>query len=122
MHDGAALGGFRPVVVGTTVFTDDTLLTQSTPIKAVHLTELRTAVNALRTKWNLALFTWGGTAPAPGGSVRASHLIDLRTALTQAYEEAGRTPPTFTGSIAAREMSIKASHLNELRTYVHGLE
>lgn len=54
------------VVVATTVFTDDPLGTQSTPIKAVHFTELLTAINTLRTQRGLAAATWTGTAPPPG--------------------------------------------------------
>ena len=111
------------VVVGTTVFTDDPLGAQSTPIKAVHFTELLTAINGLRTQRGLAAATWTGTAPAAGGSVQGSHLSDLRTALTQAYAAAGKPAPTYTDpTITAGQTVIKPSHLNELRSYVWGLQ
>jgi uncharacterized repeat protein (TIGR02543 family) len=67
----AAPGRPYNVVVGTSVFTDDPLVTDTTPIKAVHFTELLTAITTLRTtRYGLGAFGWTGTAPAAGGSVR----------------------------------------------------
>ncbi|HSB68895.1 MAG TPA: LamG-like jellyroll fold domain-containing protein, partial [Candidatus Methylomirabilis sp.] len=111
------------VAVGTSVFTDDPLSARSTPIKAVHFTQLLTAINTLRARYNLPAAAWTGTAPAPGGAVRAAHLTDLRTALAQAYTAAGKTPPTYTDpSLVAGQTAMKASHLTELRTLVRALE
>jgi subtilisin family serine protease len=116
-------GASYSVVVGITVFTDDPLAGQSTPIKAIHFTELRDAINALRARYSLGALIWSGTAPAPGGTVSASHLTDLRAALTLAYLKAGRLAPGYTDStIAAGVTVIQASHLSELRALVRGLE
>lgn len=118
-----APGAPYSVVVGITIFTDDPLVGQSTPIKAIHLTELRDTISALWAKYSLGAFVWSGTAPAPGGTVSASHLTDLRAALTQAYLKAGRLSPSYTDpTIAAGLTLIQASHLNDLRALVRGLE
>ena len=111
------------MVVGTTVFTDDPLLAKSTPIKAVHFTELLTAINTLRTQHGLPAFNWTGTAPSPGGPVSAGRLTDLRTALTPVYHAVNGTDPTYTDSnITVGATQIKTIHLNELRTFVRGLQ
>jgi hypothetical protein len=113
------------VVVGTSVFTDDPLSARTTPIKAVHFTELRTAINALWTKYSVpGVFPdWSGPAPAPRGAVRAAHLTDLRTALDQAYTKAGKTHTPYTNpTITPGSTPIKVNHLSELRTFVRNLE
>ncbi|HSB69072.1 MAG TPA: choice-of-anchor tandem repeat GloVer-containing protein [Candidatus Methylomirabilis sp.] len=120
--------GTYGVVVGTSSFIDDPLGAGTSVIKAVHFTELLTAINAVRTKapYNLPAFTWTGTAPAASGAVRASHLADLRTALTApalnaAYKGKYGKDITFGEAITAGVV-IKASHLSELRMYVRALE
>ena len=50
--------------VSLLAFSDDPIAAQSTPIKAVHFTELRTAINARRAARGLAPFAW--TDPALG--------------------------------------------------------
>ncbi|HSB82840.1 MAG TPA: hypothetical protein VLM91_29030, partial [Candidatus Methylomirabilis sp.] len=111
------------VVVGTSVFTDDPLGVGTTLIKAVHFTELRTAINAVRGKVGLGTFAWSKTAPAIGGSIIKEHLTDLRTALDQAYTKAGKTHQPYSDpTITAGTTPIKASHLTELRTFVRNLE
>ena len=108
------------IAIFSKVFTDDPLAAQSTPLKALHFTELRDAINTLRVQHGRAAFAWTGTAPVPGGTVRVTHLTDLRTALTEA---AGQPVPTYTDpSLVVGGTPIKASHLNELRSYVLALE
>ncbi|MBI2305247.1 MAG: hypothetical protein HYU86_10960 [Chloroflexi bacterium] len=67
-------------------WTDPTLTPEQTRIKAVHLTEMRTAIQEL---WNQkamgTLPAWTGGTPTTGGRILASHLTDLRTWLNQ-YE------------------------------------
>ncbi|HSB69493.1 MAG TPA: hypothetical protein VLT62_09190 [Candidatus Methylomirabilis sp.] len=104
------------VVVGTSVFTDDPPVARTTPIKAVHFTELRMAISALWTKYSVS-----GVFPDWGGPVRAAHLISLRTALDAAHFKARNTHLTFE-SIQMETTPIKASHLSELRTFVRNLE
>jgi hypothetical protein len=119
----SALSTPYSVVVGTTVFTDDPLTARSTLIKALHFTELRTAINTLRARYGLPAFGWSTVAPTSGGTVLKAHLTDLRTALDQAYAAAGKTHAAYAEpTITAATTLIKASHLNELRTFIRALE
>jgi microcystin-dependent protein len=100
-------------------FTDDPLTAGSTMIRAVHITELRTRINALRARVNLGAFVFTDPSLSSGTTmVRAQHIQELRTALLQAYASAGLTPPTFTDAALAAGSAIKAVHVAELRSAV----
>jgi hypothetical protein len=105
-------------------FTDATLVARTTLVKALHVSELREAVNTLRSRFSLGAASW--TDPiltVRSTRVKAVHLSELRTALNAAYTKAGCTPPTYTDpTLTARVTLIKATHVNELRTAVRGLE
>ena len=105
-------------------FTDDPLTVQSTPIQAVHIVELRAAIDIVRMVRGLATFDWTDPAlTARTTPVSVMHLVELRTALNEAYQAAGRTLPTYTDlTLVAGVTVIKALHLNELRTAVRALE
>jgi hypothetical protein len=113
----------RPVGAVSFIFTNDPLAVQSTVIAALHITELRAAINTVRTARGLSAFAWTDpTLTARSTKVKAVHLTEMRTALNQAYQAAGRTAPTYTdASIVAGATKITAVHLNELRTAVRGL-
>ena len=108
---------------GTPTFTDDPVVAQSTLIKAVHIMELRAAIDSVRVARGLATFAWSDPALTPGSTlVKAVYLTDLRTALSQAYQAAGRTSPAYTDpTVGAGLAVIKAIHLNELRAAVRAL-
>jgi len=114
------------VVVGTSVFTDDPLVARSSLVKALHVTQLRTAVNNLRARCECGLgaFPWTDPSLVPRATpVKRAHLVELRTALDEVYARKGRSHPPYTdAAITAGQTLIKASHLNELRTFVRGLE
>ena len=105
-------------------FADDPIRPGVTPIRAVHFTELRTRIDALRQAADLELFPWTDPVLTAGVTrVRLVHLLDLREALGAAYAAAGRTPPGWTDAAAAgRSMPIRAAHLMELRAAVTALE
>jgi microcystin-dependent protein len=106
-----AIGAFGP-------FTDATLTVGSTPIRAAHITELRTRVDAARAAVGLAAYGWADPTLTAGTTVPlAQHVIDLRTALTQARTTAGLSPPVFAEPISAGTI-IKAAHIEELRSAV----
>lgn len=106
------LSGFSNTDAATTIaFTD------SSPsiVKAVHFTELRTAVNAMRASASLAPLAADPTVGV-GQIVRASHLTALRTGLDQARSVIGMpaigyTDPALTTGVTR----IKAAHVTELR-------
>jgi hypothetical protein len=105
-------------------FTDPTLTPGATPIKVLHITELRERIDALRIRYGLPAFPWTDpTLVARATPVKRIHLTDLRDALSQAYVKAGRPAPTYAeATISVGTTAIKASHLNELRQKVVELE
>ena len=108
---------------GGAVFTDPNLAVGD-PIKAVHIAELRTRIDALRTLHGLQKHTFSDPVLTPGVTlVRAAHLLELRTALNQAYTAAAQTPPSYTDSaITVGSTLIRVVHIKELRTAVVALE
>ena len=99
-------------------FTDHPLTT----IRAVHITELRNRIAAIRSARGLSIYSFTDpslvTQTTP---VKAIHITDLRTALTQVYTALGSTSPTFTdGSLSG--VAVKALHITELRAAVMAIE
>ena len=105
-------------------FTDDPIVPGVTPIKAVHFTELRMRIDALRSTGGLTRFSWTDPVLRPGVTrVRRVHLLELRQALAEAYSTAGRAAPRWTdASPAAGSTPIRAAHVTELRVAVLALE
>jgi hypothetical protein len=101
-------------LVSFVTFTDDPLVASTIIIKAVHLTELQTAINAVR----LAAGLTSTTFATPAGTISAGDLTSLREALTQARSALGLptaiTDPTLTPGVTP----VRAIHLQELRDAV----
>lgn len=113
--DGANPSGYSNFDLATTiVFTDDPVVATSTIVKAAHLTQLRTAVNAVRTSAGLAAL---GSDPTigPGLAIRAQHITTLRTALNEARTVIGVAALSFTDT---PPVIVKAVHVQELRNGV----
>jgi fibronectin type 3 domain-containing protein len=100
----------------TVIFTDDPLVARSTVIKAVHLAELRTAVNAVRALAGLTSATFTDSATR-GVVVKAVHINELRTVLDTALSALGLATGGYTDTIT-RGVVIKAIHFQELRNRV----
>ena len=84
----AAIQSFAVTVVAP--FTDHPLVPGETPVRAIHFSELRSRIDALRTRAGLAAYGW--TDPvltARVTPVRLVHLTELRSALTGAYAATG---------------------------------
>ncbi len=105
------------------VFADDPLVIGVT-IKAVHVTDLRVAIDHERTRRSLAAFAWTDSVLAAGVThVKIAHLVEMRTALSQAYQAAGRTLPTYTDpAIVVGQVPVRATHIGELRAAVRALQ
>lgn len=113
LNDNAiTIMNWRSSVPSSARFTDDPLVAQSTAIKLVHFTELRSAVDVLRSTAGLPVVSWGALS---GGPVRASHVIELRDALAPATTALGRSVTRYTDASLAPERAIKAVHIEELR-------
>src|SRR5256886_701755 len=118
-----ATAGMTVTLSGTFTFTDDPLAVQTTPDRAVHIMELRAAIDTVRVARGLGTFGWTDPTLTPGSTpVKALHVTELRTALNQAYQAAGRAVPTYTDpSVVAGAVVIKALHLSELRAAARAL-
>ena len=105
-------------------FTDAPLRPGTTPIRAVHFTELRSRIDGLRQAAGLARFGWTDPVLRAGATrVRLVHLLELRQALGGAYAAAERTPPPWTDAApTADALPVRAAHLTELRAAVVALE
>jgi hypothetical protein len=113
--DGAESGDSNIDLATTVIFTDDPL-TVGTPIKAVHLTQLRTAVNAVRTLASLAPASYTDpTITAGVTKVKAVHINELRSALNAARSALTLPAISYSETITAATTKIKATHLTELR-------
>jgi hypothetical protein len=119
--DGVASNGALFTVPGT--FTDDPIVAGTTVIKAVHVTELRSRIDAIRAAKGLAAYAWNDPS-LPGGAmlIRAQHILDLRAALTGAYVAAGLPPPLYTDPTFASGASVKAAHITEIRSAILAIE
>lgn len=106
-------------VVSGLTFTDSPLVAGSTPVKAVHITELRTAINTLRVRYGLGAATWTDPTLTAGATpIRAVHLTEMRTALSEAYVASGRAAPTYATTVTAGASVFTAERITELRSLV----
>lgn len=100
----------------TVIFTDPTLTAGVTTVQAAHISELRTAVNAVRAL--VALGAGSFTDPTLSSSIfiQRVHVTQLRTALDAARSALGLTAITYAEpTITVGSTTIKAAHVNELR-------
>ena len=98
-------------------FTDDPVTAGTTTIKAVHVTELRTAIANLRGLLGLGVFTWTDDPLTGGTIVKASHIAEMRTALDQVYDEFPKLRPAYKDPTLTG-LPIKAVHIEQLRSAV----
>ncbi len=107
-----------PDAATTILFTEDPVVAATTTVKAVHLTELRTAANAMRAAAGLGAAAF--IDPSLSGiAIKAVHLQELRTAIEAARASLGLTASTFTDpTLTAGSTIVKAAHVQELRTAV----
>jgi hypothetical protein len=104
------------------VFEDDPLVTGVTAVKAVHINELRAAIDALRARYNLGAVVWTDSPIVVGTTpVQAVHVTEMRTALSAAYVAAGQPAPTFSPAVTAMTTVIGMAEIADLRDKVRAL-
>ncbi len=103
----------------TIVFTDELLIAGSTVIKAVHMAELRTAVDAVRSAANLANASYTN-AIAVGGLIRAADMTELRFSLGEARNLLGASVMVYTDPSLTVGTTVKAAHMRAIRTGTKG--
>ncbi|HEV2863998.1 MAG TPA: hypothetical protein VGX48_23580 [Pyrinomonadaceae bacterium] len=105
----------------TFVFADDPLVsfaenpTGATRIKALHVTQLREAVNLARAAAGLQQATWAN-AVSSGVVVRRADMVELRDKLRDALTTFGISEPAYTDlSIQAQTTPLRKAHVQEIR-------
>ncbi|WP_368384673.1 hypothetical protein, partial [[Clostridium] scindens] len=108
-------------------WTDPVLTPGKTPVKAIHVLELRSKINDMRAAYGLERVTWTDTLSAGGGPVKAAHIAELRTAMEQIRDQVNSFDksnvnnklPAYTWTAGLeRNKPIKAAHIAELRAAV----
>src|SRR4051794_32895692 len=88
-----------------------------TPVRAVDITELRTAANQLRQTAGLAAFTFTDPTLNAGSKIKAVHISELRTAINAARTALAMPAATYTDpTLTSGTTKIKAVHITDLRT------
>jgi hypothetical protein len=109
----ASSSGGDPGPLPEFTFTDDPIVPGRTTIKAVHIEELRAAVNDLRNHAGLADASW--TDPSLDGVVvKAIHFTQLLARLNEARTRLGLATVSFSQPLGRGDL-IRASHIETLR-------
>jgi hypothetical protein len=97
--------------------------TSPVTIKAVHILELRTAIDSLRLVKGLAAYSWTDPTLTVASTVaKRAHILDLRAALSAVCATAPDSCVAYTDpTLTSGHTVIKAAHLNELRANVVAL-
>jgi hypothetical protein len=102
----------------TTIFADDPL-SAGVIAQTVHITQLRTAVNAMRAAAGLGAQVFIDSPLTSGTMIKAQHITQLRTALDQARSALGVPPIVYTDpTIVPSATVVMAAHLTDLRNGV----
>ena len=118
--NGGESGDSNIDLATTVIFTDDPLVASTTLVKAAHVTELRTAVNA-RCRTLASLGAGSYTDPsitATVTNVKAAHINDLRTAIDAARTALSLSALSYGETVTASTTTVKTSHITELRNGV----
>jgi RHS repeat-associated protein len=94
-------------------FTDPALVSGVTLVKAAHVTELREAIDAVRTLAGSPQASWSAGV-AQGQTIFAVQVEETRAALTPALQALNLTVPGFTDP-QLFQVTIKKLHIEELR-------
>ena len=103
-----------PDLATTVIFADDPLVSGQTPIRAQHILDLRTAVNAVRTTAGLAQSSFTDASLA-GVNAKTAHIQELRSALDGARSQLLLAPLSYTDQPLANGLFIKRVHVDQVR-------
>jgi hypothetical protein len=117
--NGGESGDSNRDLATTVIFTDDPLVAGTTLVKSTHISELRTAVNAVRTLAGLGAGSYTDPTLTAGVTlVKAAHINDLRTALDAARSTLTLSALSYGEMVTAMSTLVKATHVSELRNGV----
>ena len=113
---GLSSSDSNPDLATTTTFSDDPLIAGTTVVRAIHLTELRTAITAVATLAGTGPLTF--TNPSlTNVAIKSVHITELRSDLNTALAKLLLPRVTFANSAAAGT-AVSAADFTELRTGV----
>jgi hypothetical protein len=104
----------------TVAFTDTPLVAGTTVIKAVHVSELRNRINAVRVAHGLSAVSWPTLTPGVT-PILASDILQMRQALLDAYNAPPIDPPIYTTNPVAGSPVVVAD-IAQLRAAVMAIE
>jgi carboxypeptidase family protein len=111
----ATTSGISYALTPNFTYTDGSLPAGTVRVKAVHVTELRTAINLMRQQLAIAPFSFTDVSLA-GVVAKAVHITQLRTALDAVYDALGLTRPTYgTDPTLTPGIVIKGNHIFQIR-------
>jgi hypothetical protein len=97
-------------------FTDEAIVPTVTPIRAVHITELRVSVDTLRASCGLGPYPYLSPAPVAGLSlVRATHFVEPRTALDEYFDCRSLPRATYSLPAPGAGLAVRGTHIAEIR-------
>ncbi len=108
----------------------DTLTAGTTPMRKVHVDELRTAINAKRAAFGFAAASWTDPTITAGSTlIRKVHMDELRDKIDDIHATYRAICPTYVPAvpswtdptITAGATLIRATHLTQLRSVVDGV-
>lgn len=106
-----------PDLASTIFFTDEPITQRQTLIRAVHITEIRDAINAVRAAAGSPAAEFEGEV-APGATIEADHIVEMRSLLDAARASLGLTAAVFADTGLGSGTMIKAAHIRDLRAAV----
>jgi RHS repeat-associated protein len=92
---------------------DNPLVVGETTVQARHITELRDAINGLRSHLGFAAYSWQ-TSATTNSLLSADPILEMRTALDQAL---GQPPNGYSAGLTINQL-VRAVHIQELRDRV----
>jgi hypothetical protein len=101
-------------VATTTMFSDDPLVPGSTVVKGIHLTQMRTAVNAMETLAVIPNTPYADPSPV-GVFIQGLHITQLRARLDAARVALGLSALVYSNTITAGVSPIRAIDFTEIR-------
>lgn len=113
------LSAFSNTDLATTIFfTDDPIVAGGTVMKALHINELRQAVNAVRAAAGLPPSTFTDTPVPVVSPIKAVYWNELRHALDLARSALGVVAIGYPQLSVSPGQTVKASHVRDLRSGV----
>jgi flagellar hook assembly protein FlgD len=110
----------NPVLITSYPLSDEPIVYLTTRVGPVHITELRTAVNAARAAAGLGSATWTYSNLASNSPIHKEDISDLRTALNAVFTAVQLPTPDYVDPVLTSTTRVKRDHIEQLRQRVRG--